>query len=117
MPVLLDQSFIAGVGNMYADEALFEAKINPLRLASSLTDEEIKRLFHAIQKVLRKGIANKGATIANYYRPSGEKGEAQTQFKVAHRRGKKCPVCGTPIKRIVVRNRGTYFCPKCQGGT
>lgn len=115
--VLLDQSFVAGVGNMYADEALFEAKINPLRVASGLTDEEMERLYHAIQKVLRRGIANKGATIINYYRPGGEPGNAQTQFKVAHGRGKECPVCKTPIERIAIRNRGTYFCPKCQAGT
>jgi formamidopyrimidine-DNA glycosylase len=112
--VLLDQSFVAGIGNMYADEALFSAGIHPLRPASSLSPDEVERLHSAIQQVLRSGIGSKGASIANYLRPDGTPGTAQFQFKVAHGRGKNCPNCGTPLKRIVVRNRGTYFCPKCQ---
>lgn len=112
--VLLDQAVIAGVGNMYADEALFAAKIHPLRQADSLTGSEIKRLHHAIQGVLRAGIESKGASVVNYYRPSGELGHAHEGFMVAHQRGKDCPRCGAPLERIAVRNRGTYFCPKCQ---
>ena len=112
--LLCDQSFIAGIGNMYADEALFTAKIHPLRLGGSLSRDEIKRLNSAIKRVLRAAIGSKGASIVNYYRPGGELGTAHFEFRVAHRRGENCPVCGTPLKRITVRNRGTYFCPKCQ---
>ncbi|MFH1031446.1 MAG: bifunctional DNA-formamidopyrimidine glycosylase/DNA-(apurinic or apyrimidinic site) lyase [Chloroflexota bacterium] len=112
--LLSDQKVIAGVGNMYADEALFASKIHPLRAGGSLTKDEIKRLHQAIIEVLKSGIGNKGASIENYIRPDGTLGTAHTQFKVAHRRGETCPRCGTPLERIAVRHRGTYFCPKCQ---
>jgi formamidopyrimidine-DNA glycosylase len=112
--LLTDQTLIAGIGNMYADEALFSARIHPLRPGASLTPKEIARLHEAIKAVLRAGIDDKGASIVNYYRPGGETGYAHFAFKVAHGRGKKCPLCGTPIERITVRNRGTYFCPRCQ---
>ncbi|MFC2002342.1 bifunctional DNA-formamidopyrimidine glycosylase/DNA-(apurinic or apyrimidinic site) lyase [Chloroflexota bacterium] len=113
--ILCDQNFIAGIGNMYADEALFAARIHPLRLGRSLSWEEIERLYHAIQQILRAAINDKGASVENYFRPGGELGTAHFQFQVAHRLGGNfCPVCGTLIERITVRNRGTYFCPKCQ---
>ncbi|MBI4188083.1 MAG: bifunctional DNA-formamidopyrimidine glycosylase/DNA-(apurinic or apyrimidinic site) lyase [Chloroflexi bacterium] len=113
--LLCDQSLIAGIGNLYADEALFAAKIHPLRPGGSLSTEEIKRLYRAIRQVLRSGIRYQGASIDTYFRPDGTRGTAQDEFKVAHGpRGKPCPVCGTPLQRIAVRNRGTYFCPKCQ---
>ena len=113
--VLCDQEVIAGIGNMYADEALFFARIHPLREANSLSQEEIKRLHRAIQEVLAKAIGNGGASISDYRRPTGEKGTQQYDFYAAHRGGQTCKVCATPIERIAVRNRGTYFCPKCQG--
>jgi len=112
--VLLDQTLLAGVGNMYADEALFAAKIHPLRPASSLSPEETTRLYGAIRQVLLSGISHKGASTETFFRPDGTRGSAHLQFQVAHRGGKPCPVCGTPIQRLAVRNRGTYFCPKCQ---
>ncbi len=112
--LLCDQNLIAGIGNMYADEALFAAKIHPLRTGASLLHIEIGRLHKAIRRVLRAGIGHKGASIENYYRPDGTTGTAHFEFKVAHGRGQNCPVCGTPIERITVRGRGTYFCPKCQ---
>jgi formamidopyrimidine-DNA glycosylase len=112
--VLLDQSNIAGIGNMYADEALYEAKIHPARLPGSLSGEEIRRLYRAIRRVLRAAIKNGGASVRNYYRPDGNTGHAHDEFRVAHGTGTTCPRCGTPIKRIVVRGRGTYLCPKCQ---
>ena len=112
--VLLDQGFVAGIGNMYADEALFSAGIHPLRPANSLSRDEAEQLHSAIKQVLRSAITNKGASIMNYLRPDGTPGTAHFQFKVAHGRGENCSVCGTPLKRIVVRNRGTYFCPNCQ---
>lgn len=112
--VLCDQKFVAGIGNMYADEALFFANVHPLRVANSLSEEEIKRLHRAIRQVLNTAIGNAGASISDYRRPSGEPGSQQYAFYVAHRGGQTCNVCATPIERIPVRNRGTYFCPKCQ---
>ncbi len=112
--LLCDQGFIAGIGNMYADEALFAAKIHPLRTGASLSQEEVECLHTAIRQVLWSAIGNKGASTDTYFRPDGTRGTAHFEFKVAHGRGKTCPNCGTPIKRIAVRNRGTYFCPKCQ---
>ena len=113
--VLCDQEVIAGIGNMYADEALFFARIHPLREANSLSHEEIKSLHKAIRQVLMRAISNGGASISDYRRPTGEKGTQQYDFYAAHRGGQTCKVCATPIERITVRNRGTYFCPKCQG--
>jgi len=112
--LLCDQSVIAGIGNMYADEALFATGIHPLRAGGGLSPDEINRLHHAIQEILWAAIGNKGASIVNYYRPGGETGTAHFEFKVAHGQGKTCPNCGSPINRITVRNRGTYFCPRCQ---
>ncbi|MFC1956293.1 DNA-formamidopyrimidine glycosylase [Chloroflexota bacterium] len=112
--LLLDQGFIAGIGNMYADEALFAAGIHPLRPGGSLFRDEVERLHRVIQQVLRAAIGDKGASILNYNRPGGGVGTAHLQFKAAHRDGKPCPDCGTPIQRIPIRNRGSYFCPKCQ---
>lgn len=112
--LLCDQTLLAGIGNLYADEALFEAKIHPLRTGDSLTPEESARLLKAIREVLLAGIKNKGASIVNYYRPDGTKGTAHSEFRIAHRKGQTCYACGTPVERIVVRGRGTYFCPECQ---
>ncbi len=112
--LLCDQGFLAGVGNMYADEAIFAAAIHPQRMANSLSNEEVARLHRAIRRVLEEAIDGHGASINDYRRPDGEPGTAQFVFKVAHRSGKPCPVCETPIERIPIRNRGTYFCPNCQ---
>ncbi len=113
--LLLEQGLIAGIGNMYADEALFMAKIHPLRSGKSLSRDEVERLHSAIQRVLWAAIGNKGASVDSYFRPGGELGTAHFQFRVAHRLGGKlCPVCGTLIERIPIRHRGSYFCPRCQ---
>lgn len=112
--ILCDQKAIAGIGNMYADDVLFTARIHPLRQSNSFTDLEIKILHLAIQEVLRKGIYNSGASFSDYQRPDGKRGNQQNEFLVAHRGGKNCYICATPIERIRVRNRGTYFCPTCQ---
>jgi formamidopyrimidine-DNA glycosylase len=112
--LLLDQTLIAGIGNMYADEALYSARIHPSQSADSLKKAELKRLHSAIQEVLHKGIKNKGASTDTYFRPSGTKGAAHLEFQVAHRKGEDCPVCGGSVQRIVVRQRGTFFCPACQ---
>lgn len=112
---LLDQKVIAGIGNMYADEALHAARINPWRPGGSLTRPEIKRLHQEIRRILWAAIENKGASVDTYFRPDGSEGSAHYEFKVAHGLGgETCSVCGGPIERVVVRNRGTYYCPKCQ---
>jgi formamidopyrimidine-DNA glycosylase len=85
-----------------------------MRPAGSLTRDEINRLHGSIRRVLLKAIKRQGASIRNYIRPDGRPGTAHDEFNVAHGVGKDCPRCGTPIRRIVVRGRGTYFCPKCQ---
>jgi formamidopyrimidine-DNA glycosylase len=111
---LLDQTIVAGVGNMYADEALFAARIHPLRKADALSPTEVQTLYQSIRKVLQAGIGSKGASVDTYVRPEGELGTAHFDFKVAHRGGEPCPVCGSTIERVLVQNRGTYFCPRCQ---
>ena len=111
---LLDQHIVAGVGNMYADEALFAACIHPLRKADELSSKEVRTLHNNIRRILRAAIGSKGASVDTYIRPEGELGTAHFDFKVAHKGGEPCPVCGCPIERVAVQNRGTYFCPKCQ---
>lgn len=117
-PLLLDQRLIAGLGNIYADEALWEAKLHPLTPADRLSSLEIAALHKAIQKVLRKGVENMGTTLgnaqANYYSVSGRKGRNQDQLNVFRQEGKPCPRCQTPIQKIRVAQRGTHFCPVCQ---
>lgn len=112
--ILLNQQHIAGIGNMYADEALFAAGLHPLRPGGSLTKQEIKSLHGAIIEVLQKAIRNQGASVRDYRVADGGRGRAHEEFCVAHRRGLPCPVCGTPIERMVVGQRGTYYCPRCQ---
>jgi formamidopyrimidine-DNA glycosylase len=112
--LLCDQHTIAGIGNMYADEALFAARIHPLKAANSLSDTEIGHLHSWIIEVLERGIKHKGASVSTYLRPDGKTGNAHSQFQVAHRRGEKCLFCGSPLSRITIRGRGTYFCPSCQ---
>ena len=111
---LLDQCIVAGIGNMYADEALFAARIHPLRKADALSLAEVRTLHNCIRRILRAAIGSKGASVDTYVRPEGELGTAHFDFKVAHRGGEPCPVCGCPIERVPVQNRGTYFCPRCQ---
>lgn len=109
-PILLDQSFMAGVGNIYADESLFRAKLHPQRTAASLTDDDARRLYRAVQAVLAEGILANGASFDWVY-PDGN---FQKAFKVYGRTGEPCEVCGTPIQRILVGQRSTHFCPHCQ---
>jgi formamidopyrimidine-DNA glycosylase len=111
---LLDQRIVAGIGNMYADEALFAARIHPLRKADELSPKEIRTLHNNICRILHAAINSKGASVDTYVRPQGELGTAHFDFKVAHKGGETCPVCGSTIERVSVQNRGTYFCPKCQ---
>lgn len=113
-PLLCNQMVIAGIGNMYADEALFEARIHPEKKSRQLKPGEAARLHQAICHVLAEGIARCGASVNTYQQPDGEPGFAHLFFRVAHRRGEQCYRCGTPICRISLRGRGTYFCPRCQ---
>ena len=113
-PLLLDQRKIAGVGNIYADEALFRAGIRPTRRASGLRPEEYRGLQAAIRTVLRAGIRHRGSSISNYRDPHGEPGHFALRHRVYHRQGQPCLVCKTPIRRIVLGQRGTHFCPACQ---
>jgi formamidopyrimidine-DNA glycosylase len=109
-PLLLDQTFIAGIGNIYADESLHRARLHPLRRSNTLSREEAARLRRGIRAALRVGIAQDGASIDWVYRG----GEFQNHFRAYGRAGKPCGRCGAKIRHIVVGQRSTYFCPKCQ---
>ena len=113
---LLDQRAAAGVGNIYADEALWRARIHPLRPAGSLSSEELAALRTALRRVLQTGIARQGATLRDYRAPDGARGSMQDRFRVYGRAGEPCPRCGTPIEKIRAGGRGTWFCPSCQKG-
>ena len=112
--VLLDQGVIAGLGNIYADEALYYASIHPLRRANSLTPAEIQRLYEGIISVLTLGIEHGGTSFSEYRDLWGETGENYNHVRVYHQQGKPCDRCGTPIERIVLGQRSTHFCPTCQ---
>ncbi|MGB4677990.1 MAG: bifunctional DNA-formamidopyrimidine glycosylase/DNA-(apurinic or apyrimidinic site) lyase [Aggregatilineales bacterium] len=112
--LLLDQSFIAGVGNIYADEALWLAGIAPQRKADTLTAEEQERLYHAVRSVLNEGIAREGSSISWYRKPDGSAGSYQNFFKVYGREDEPCPRCGTPVLKLWIAQRGTHYCPHCQ---
>jgi formamidopyrimidine-DNA glycosylase len=109
-PLLLDQTFLAGLGNIYTDEALHMARLHPLTTSDSVNREQAQALWEAIREVLQEGIRRNGASIDWVYRG----GEFQNYFRVYDRAGKPCPVCGTEIERLVVGQRGTHVCPNCQ---
>ena len=112
--LLLDQTFIAGVGNIYADEALWRARLHPLRAADTLTPVEVRRLHRAVRAVLRQGIANRGTSVGDYVGADDEPGDNAERLAVYQRTGQPCLRCGRPISRIVVGQRSTHFCPRCQ---
>lgn len=113
-PLLLDQQVIAGIGNIYADEALFLARLHPTRHSDTLNDADIAALHAGIQAALREGIAREGASISSYVKPDGEKGDMQNAVNVFRRTGAGCYRCGGTITRILVGQRSTHFCPGCQ---
>lgn len=113
-PLLLDQTFVAGVGNIYADESLWHARIDPRRKADTLRGDEVARLHNAIRQVLQAGIDAEGSTFNWYRKPDGTSGEYQNQFRVYDREGQPCFRCDTPIEKIRLAQRGTHFCPNCQ---
>jgi formamidopyrimidine-DNA glycosylase len=111
---LLDQRTLAGLGNIYVDEALWRAQIHPLRPAGALDADELRALRDAIAKALEAGISRQGATLRDYRQPDGSSGRMQHEFKVYGRGGQPCDRCGTPIDKIRVGGRGTWYCPNCQ---
>jgi formamidopyrimidine-DNA glycosylase len=114
--LLLNQEFLAGLGNIYADEALFAARLHPLRKADTLTPEEQEDLYHAIRTVLERAIASRGTTLTDggYTDIEGQKGAYQDRLAVYGQTGEPCPQCETPIQRIVLGGRSSHFCPHCQ---
>jgi formamidopyrimidine-DNA glycosylase len=114
--LLLNQQFVAGVGNIYADEVLFQARLHPLRRAGSLSPEEQERLFEAIRDVLERAIVGHGTTLDDrgYVDAEGESGRYQDQIAVYGRTGKPCRSCGTPVVRTVIGQRSAHYCPSCQ---
>jgi formamidopyrimidine-DNA glycosylase len=111
---ILDQRTVAGVGNIYADEALWRAQIHPLTPAADLAPDEVKALHRGIRQALQAGLRRQGSTLRDYRLPNGETGSAQQEFKVYGRGGEPCDRCGTPIDKIRVAGRGTWYCPACQ---
>jgi len=111
---LLDQRTLAGIGNIYADEALWRARLSPLRAASGLDRAELRRLHRAIRAALEHGLARQGSTLRDYRLPDGSGGSMQDEFRVYGRRDEPCDRCGTPIARTQVAGRTTWYCPICQ---
>ncbi len=113
-PLLMDQKRIGGIGNIYANDGLWEAKINPQRRAGTLTDAEIRKLYDSLLKVLKAGFKYKGASELQFVNAKGEEGEYQNHSLVYGREGEQCRRCGNTIKKIYFGGRGTYYCPACQ---
>jgi len=111
---LLDQRTLAGLGNIYVDEALWRARINPLRPAGSLDPGEVRRLHRGIRAALEHGLARQGSTLRDYRLPDGSSGSAQDEFHVYGRGGEPCDGCGTPIAKTTIAGRSSWFCPDCQ---
>jgi formamidopyrimidine-DNA glycosylase len=111
---LLDQRTLAGMGNIYVDEALWRARVHPLRPAESLDRNDLRRLHRAIRAALEAGIARQGSTLRDYRQPDGSSGSMQDAFRVYGREGEPCDRCGTPIAKTRAGGRGTWFCPECQ---
>jgi formamidopyrimidine-DNA glycosylase len=111
---LLNQKLLRGVGNIYADEALFRAGIRPRRQAASLTREQLGRLYRSVQEVLKEAIALGGSSISDYVDADGDEGFFQLQHRVYGREGEACLACKTPVKRVVIAGRSSHYCPRCQ---
>ncbi|HKL17205.1 MAG TPA: DNA-formamidopyrimidine glycosylase [Patescibacteria group bacterium] len=111
---IMDQGVIAGIGNIYSDEALFRARIHPLKKANNLTEKELKRLYNAAQKILKQAIKYNGTSVSDYRTPKGKKGEFSKLLKVYGKDGEKCPQCSSLIEKVKVGSRTARFCPKCQ---
>lgn len=114
-PLLLDQSFLAGIGNIYADEILHRAKIHPLQQSYTLSESQVTRLYQAMKKILRDAIEHRGSSINDYVDSSGQKGDYQKYHQVYGKEGESCLTCQEKIARIKIGGRSSYFCPNCQG--
>jgi formamidopyrimidine-DNA glycosylase len=112
--LLLDQSVLRGVGNIYADESLWKAKMHPAEAGARIAEERVKKLYRSLQEILQKAIVLRGSSISDFLDADGEPGEYQLHHRVYGRAGKACPRCGTAIRRMMVAGRSSYFCPKCQ---
>jgi formamidopyrimidine-DNA glycosylase len=112
--LLLDQSVLRGVGNIYADESLWKAKIHPAALGAKLKTKQVAELHRALQEILRKAILLRGSSISDFLDAEGLPGDYQRHHRVYGREGKRCARCTTPIRRVIVAGRSSYFCPKCQ---
>ena len=112
--LLLDQHVLRGIGNIYADESLWRARIHPMRIGANLKREEIRRLHRAVRDVLNEAIRLRGSSVSDYVDSEGQRGEFQLRHRVYQRNGKKCFRCGAQIRRAIVAGRSSHFCPKCQ---
>jgi len=112
--LLLDQRVLRGVGNIYADESLWKAKIHPAHLGARLSAAQMKELYRALQDILKKAIVLRGSSISDFLDADGQPGEYQRHHRVYGREGKSCARCKTPIRRVIVAGRSSYFCPNCQ---
>lgn len=112
--LLMDQKFIAGIGNIYSDEILFASRVNPLRRVKTLSGKDIRKIFQNIKKILKAAIKQGGSSVKDYLDVYGKKGNYARYHKVYQKEGKKCPRCGAIIQRIKVNGRSAHFCPKCQ---
>lgn len=114
-PLLLDQTFLAGLGNIYADESLHRAGLHPLAYADQLSVAAVERLYSAIRSILTEAVQREGASFDRFYRtPAGQPGSYQDQFQVYGRKNQACPSCTHPIRRVLVGQRSTHYCPQCQ---
>src|SRR5262249_31224315 len=114
-PLLMDQRLIVGVGNIYANEALFDAGVRPSRRAGKLSRAQVERIVPALKAVLRRALASRGSSLLDYRDADGEMGEFQRSLRVYERAGEACKACAATIRRTVIGGRGTFFCPVCQG--
>jgi formamidopyrimidine-DNA glycosylase len=112
--VLLNQAVVRGVGNIYADEALFRASVHPKRIAASLAKDRVARIYAAMREVLAEAIESRGSSVSDYVDADGSRGSFQDSHRVYQRTGEPCVACGTPIRRILLAQRGTHYCPTCQ---
>lgn len=113
-PLLMDQKFIAGIGNIYSDEVLYASKVHPLRHAKTLSSKEIEQIFQNIRNILKAAIKHQGSSVEYYRDACGKEGHYVKYHKVYQKEGRKCSLCGTIIKRIKLAGRSAHFCPKCQ---
>src|SRR5262249_16362489 len=112
--LLLDQSVLRGVGNIYADESLWRARIHPARLASQLSKEDLARLWRSLQEVLKAAILHRGSSVSDFLDAEGKPGSYQRRHRVYQRTERPCSRCGTPIRHATIAGRSSHFCPRCQ---